>query len=214
MFDRLAESKLPFILSTGMSPIDEIDRAVEQVKSYQLPLVVMQCTSSYPCPPEKIGLNLITEFRERYDCAVGLSDHSGTIFPGLAAATLGVEALEVHVALSREMFGPDVTVSVTSDELRQLVEGIRFIERVCANPVDKNAMAEEMSPLRDLFTKSIVARIDIPAGTLLREEHLQTKKPGTGIAASRLAEFVGARLRRNVRANQLLREEDFETVNS
>ncbi len=212
LFERLGASKLPVMLSSGMSPLEEIDRAVDQIKSYQLPLLVMQCTSSYPCPAEKVGLNLIPMFRERYGCSVGLSDHSGTIFPGLAAATLGIDALEVHVALSRDMFGPDVPVSVTSGELKQLVDGVRFIERMCSHPIDKNALAEEMSPLRDLFTKSVVARIDIPAGTLLREEHLQTKKPGTGIAAARLPEIVGARLRRSVRADELLQEEDLETV--
>ena len=60
----------------------------------------------YPCPPEKIGLNMIPYYRQRYGCAVGLSDHSGTIFPGLAAATVGIEVLEVHVVFSRECFGP------------------------------------------------------------------------------------------------------------
>ena len=63
-------------------------------------LTVLQCTSAYPCPAEKIGLNLIPFFRERYQCSVGLSDHSGTIYSGLAAAVLGISVLEVHVALS------------------------------------------------------------------------------------------------------------------
>src|SRR4029450_2525903 len=104
--------------------------------------------------------------RARYDCAVGLSDHSGTIFPGLAAATLGIEVLEVHATLSREMFGPDVPASVTTAELKQLVEGIRFIERMHANPVDKTGMAAKLQPLRGLFTKSIVVRADLAAGTV------------------------------------------------
>ena len=98
---------------------------------------MLQCTSAYPCPPEQVGLNLIPLFQSRYGCAVGLSDHSGTIYPGLAAATLGAEVLEVHVTLSREMFGPDVTSSVTTAELRQLVEGVRFLERARSHPVDK-----------------------------------------------------------------------------
>ena len=82
MFDRIAATGLPVILSTGMSPLSEIDAAVKRVKAHGLPLTVLQCTSAYPCPPEKVGLNLIPFFRERYGCAVGLSDHSGTIYPG------------------------------------------------------------------------------------------------------------------------------------
>ena len=210
MFERLAETGLPILLSTGMSPLSEIDVAVERVKARGLPLVVLQCTSSYPCPPEKVGLNLIPFFRERYSCAVGLSDHSGTIYPGLAAATLGIEVLEVHVTLSCEMFGPDVPASVTTTELRQLVEGIRFIETMLANPVDKDAMAQELAPLRDLFTKSVVARVDMEAGTIFREDLLTVKKPGTGIPAERLHELLGRRLRRRVAADELLHEDDLE----
>jgi N-acetylneuraminate synthase len=212
MFERMAATGLPILLSTGMSPLSEIDAAVERVKARGLPLAVLQCTTAYPCPPEKVGLNLIPFFRERYGCAVGLSDHSGTIYPGLAAVTLGIEVVEVHVTLSREMFGPDVPASITTSELRQLVEGVRFIEKMRANPVDKDAIAQEMAPLRNLFTKSVVARVDLPAGTVLQEEHLTVKKPGTGIPANRLPELIGRRLRRAVKADELLQEDDLEVT--
>ena len=208
MFERIATTGLPIILSTGMSPLSEIDVAVGRVKAAGLPLTLLQCTSAYPCPPEKIGLNLISFFRDRYGCAVGLSDHSGTIYPGLAAATLGIEVLEIHITLSREMFGPDVTASITTAELRQLVEGIRFIEKMKAHPLEKNALGSEMKPLRDLFTKSVVARHDLPAGTVLGKEHLSAKKPGTGIPAERLPELVGRTLNRSVKADQILQESD------
>jgi N,N'-diacetyllegionaminate synthase len=211
LFDRIATTNLPILVSTGMSRLDEIDAAVERVKARRLPLTVLQCTSAYPCPPEKVGLNLIPRFRECYGCAVGLSDHSGTIFPGLAAVTLGIEVLEVHVTLSREMFGPDVRASLTTAELRQLVDGIRFIEAMKASPVDKNAVASEMAPLRSLFTKSVVARTDLPAGARLSLECLACKKPGTGISAARLPELLGRRLRRSVAADALLSEADLES---
>ena len=106
------------------------------------------------------------------------------------------------------MFGPDVPASVTLDELGQLVEGIRFIEKMRQSPVDKNALAKEMQPLRDIFTRSVVANADLPAGTVLRREHLASRKPGTGIPGNRLPELVGRRLCRAVIANQLLREDD------
>lgn len=213
MFERMALSRLPFLLSTGMSQLQEIDAAVARVKAHELPLAVLQCTSMYPCPPEKIGLNLIPFFRKRYACAAGLSDHSGAIYAGLAAATVGCEVLEVHVALSREMFGPDVAVSVTTSELRQLVEGTRFIEKMRAQDLEKDAVAEETASLRELFTKSVVARIDLPAGTILREEYLVAKKPGTGIPAARLPELVGLRLQRSLKADELLNQKDLGRVN-
>ena len=208
MFERIAETKLPILLSTGMSSWSEIDAAVDWIKGEELPLLIYQCTTAYPCPPEKIGLNLLETFRQRYDCPVGLSDHSGKIFPGLAAATLGVDMLEVHATLSREMFGPDVPASLTTDELRHLIEGVRFIEKVRDNPVDKDAMAEELMPLRQAFFKSVVARSDLPEGTILEPDHLTIKKPGTGIPADQFGMVIGRRLRRAVRKDELIQEED------
>jgi N-acetylneuraminate synthase len=206
MLDRMARSGRAVLLSSGMSGLGELDAAVARLLAAGATTAVMQCTTAYPCPPEKVGLNLIAELRKRYGarCAVGLSDHSGTIYPGLAAVALGAEVLEVHVTLSREMFGPDVPASVTPDELRQLVEGSRFIERMLSNPIDKDAQSEELAPVRRLFTKSVVARVPIPVGTILREEHLTSKKPGTGIPAAQMHELVGARTTRTLMPNDFL----------
>lgn len=212
MFDAMAATGLPFLLSTGMSPLAEIDAAVGRVKSRNLALTVLQCTSAYPCPPEKIGLNLIPLFRERYGCPVGLSDHSGGIYAGLAASVVGIDVLEVHVTLSRESFGPDVLASITTRKLRELVEGIRFIEKMTANPVDKNSLARELQPLRNLFTRSVVLRSDLSAGTILKTDHLTLKKPGTGLPPERLGDLVGRRLLRDIKANELLSEEDVEIM--
>lgn len=210
LLDRVLEIGAPVLLSTGMSPMAEIDAAVARVKARGVPVGVFQCTTAYPCPPEKIGLNLLPYFRERYGCWVGLSDHSATIYPGLAGAALGLDMLEVHVALSREMFGPDVIASVTTGELRQLVDGIRFIERMRAHPVDKDAAAAETVTLRRLFTRSIVAAVALPAGTVLSRDHLAIKKPGTGLPPAQIDRVVGRRLARPVHADQLLAADDIE----
>ena len=210
LLERILDTGKPVLLSTGMSPIYEVDEAVARVRARNVDVGVFQCTTAYPCPPEKVGLNLIPFYRERYGCWIGLSDHSATIYPGLAAVTLGIDMLEVHVTLSREMFGPDVVASVTTQELRQLVDGIRFIERMKAHPLDKDASAKETAPLRKLFTRSLVASADLPAGTVIAREHLVIKKPGTGLAPDRLDEIIGRRLARPVVADQVLAAEDIE----
>ena len=210
LLDAVIATGAPVLLSTGMSPVAEIDAAVARVKARGVPAGVFQCTTAYPCPPEKVGLNLIPYYRERYGCWIGLSDHSATIYPGLAGVALGMDFLELHVTLSREMFGPDVIASVTTAELAQLVEGIRFIERMRANPVDKDAMAGETAHLRRLFTRSIVARHPLGAGTVLSRSDLAIKKPGTGLPADRIDEVIGRRLTRSVAADQLLAVEDLE----
>ena len=210
LVDAILDTGLPVLVSTGMSALEETDAIVARVRTRSVPFAVMQCSSSYPCPPERVGLNVLELFRERYGAAVGLSDHSGTIYPSLAAATLGAAVLEVHVTLSREMFGPDVPVSVTIEDLRRLVEGVRFTEAMRTHPVDKDAAAEAMRPMRDLFTKSVVARRELAAGAVLGTEDLAAKKPGTGIPAAHLPELVGQRLRRALKADEPLRIEDLE----
>ena len=208
LLERMLATGRAMLLSTGMSPVDEVDATVALVRRAGCPLAVMQATTAYPCPPERLGLNMLALYRERYGCPVGLSDHSATIYAGLAAVTLGCDLLEVHVTLSREMFGPDVPASVTTGELRQLIDGVRFIERAKASPVDKDAMARELRPLRDVFAKSVVSREALPAGTILGRDHLAVKKPGNGIPAGDIDRVVGRTLVRAVAPDQLLTWED------
>jgi len=210
LLDRMIATGKPILMSSGMSDMRELDRSVERVRAAKLPLAVLQCTTAYPCPPERVGLNMIPVFRDRYGCFVGLSDHSGTIYPAIAAATLGADVVEVHVTMSRGMFGPDVPASVTMEELGQLVDGVRFVERMRANPVEKDAMAREMAPLRDIFTRSLVARIPLTAGTVLAEAHVAMKKPGTGLPTASLPSILGRTLRRHIQADEQLRLDDFE----
>ncbi len=211
LLDAVAQTGQPVVLSSGMSGWAELDCAVERLRgSGTGPLAVLQCTSAYPVAPERLGLNVLAEIRERYGCATGLSDHSGTIYPSLAAVTLGACVLEVHVTLSREMFGPDVPASVTSGELRMLVDGVRYLGAALAAPVDKDAAATEMEPMRALFGRSLLARRALPAGHVLTASDLAAKKPGGGIPPARLEALVGRRLRRALEPDGLLREEDLE----
>jgi len=210
LLDRILDTGSPVVLSTGMSPIAETDAAVARITGRGRQVGVLQCTTAYPCPPERIGLNLVPTYRDRYGCWVGLSDHSGTIYPGLAGAAIGLDILEVHVALSREMFGPDVIASVTTAELRQLVDGIRFIERMRASPVDKEASARDTEPLRRLFTRSVVARRALPRGAVLDRGDLALKKPGTGLPADRMGDLLGKKLARAVEQDQVLTSDDVE----
>jgi N-acetylneuraminate synthase len=210
MISRMARTGKPVLLSSGLAGWADLDAAVDTVRQAGAPVVVFQCTTAYPCPPEKVGLNVLRSMRERYGCPVGLSDHSGTIYAGLAAAALGADVLEVHVTLSRECFGPDIPASVTTSELAELVRGVQFINRALASPVDKDVMARDLSDLRLIFGKSIVAARDLDAGHLLTTSDLGFKKPGTGIPPAKVGDVVSRRLRRAVAADTLLSEDDFE----
>ncbi len=210
MLEEMAKAGGPVLLSTGMSPFTEIDRAVEVARRHGSPLAVFQCTTQYPSPPEAIGLNVLGELRARYNSAVGLSDHSGTVFPSLAAATQGIEVIEVHLTLSREMFGPDVVASVTCEELATLCRGVRFIECMQASPVDKTQVAAAAAPLREIFLKSVVPTRDLAAGSVIEPTDITTKKPGTGIPASDFDTVIGRVLARGVKKDVPMLTEDLE----
>ncbi len=213
LLDAVARVGQPVLLSSGMSSWAELDGAVARLLDAGAgPLAVLQCTSSYPAGPERLGLNVLGQIADRYGCPAGLSDHSGTIFPALAAVTLGARVIEVHVTLSRQMFGPDVAASVTTAELRTLVDGVRYIGAARAAPVDKDAVAAELAPMRALFGRSLVAARALPAGHTLTGGDLTAKKPGDGIPASRLEALLGLRLARPLSPDQPLSDEDVEAV--
>lgn len=210
LIDTIIQTKKPILLSSGVSSYQEIDEIVKKVNSSDCDLTIFQCTTAYPVAPEKLGLNILKELRDRYSCKVGLSDHSGTIFPGLAAATLGVDAIEVHVTVSRECFGPDTPASVTTSELKTMVDGIRFIETAIQSPVDKDSIAADLRPIRSIFTKSAFTKMNLSTNTVIESKHLEFKKPGTGIPPSDLTKILGKRIKRNIEAGDMLQYDDIE----
>lgn len=210
LLDKIIETKKPIILSTGLSTTNEITATVDYIQATSSPLALLQCTSQYPCSPERLGVNVIKQFRDEYGCAVGLSDHSGTIYSGLAAAAQGIQVLEVHITLSREMFGPDVVASITTQELKSLVEGIRYIETVTSHPVDKSIPDTEAAPLREIFMKSLYSSQNISAGEKITPQHLVAKKPGTGISVNQMHTIIGLTANKNIEKNSMIQREDLE----
>ncbi len=209
MIEKMAKTKKPLLFSNGMATWGEMDAAVSIAKKHGAPFAFFQCRTAYPSTAEQVGLNVLEELRARFNCPVGLSDHSGTIYAGLAAVALGANLLEVHVTMSRESFGPDVPASITTSELATLVDGSRFITTALANPVDKDASIAELSRERSIFTKSVVAARDLGQGHVITEADLALKKPGTGIPAARFHDLVGKRLRNAVARDVFFSEQDF-----
>ena len=205
----MLSTDLPILASTGMSSWAEIDRMVENLKLNKNAFCVLQCTSMYPTPAAALGLNVISEMQSKYSCPVGLSDHSGTTNSGIAALALGASVLEAHVCFSKEMFGPDVPVSLDFSELKRLCEARDFLYEASSNPVDKDQMASELDGMRAIFQKSLCLREPLMKGTVVVEENLCLKKPGTGLAASFAKDIIGRKLNRDVSNDELLSLDDF-----
>ena len=209
MLQKIAQTHKPILLSSGMSYWQEIDAAIATILDFHGNIGVFQCTTSYPCPAEKIGLNVISDIKDRYGSPAGLSDHSGTIYPSLAAVALGANIIEVHVVLSNDSFGPDVSSSITIDELSNMVEGIRFNEKALSSNIDKDLEANGMNELRQLFGKSIYYLHDLEEGHELDFSDITLKKPGTGIPARMLDNFIGRKLKKACFKGEQLKKDDF-----
>jgi N,N'-diacetyllegionaminate synthase len=200
---RVAATGKPVLLTSGMSSWAELDTAVAAAGDC---VTVLQCTSEYPAPPERVGLNVLRELRERYGKPVGLSDHTFGPYASFAAVALGATVIEKHFTLSRELYGPDAALAIEPDELEDLVEGVREIETMLANPVDK----DDLSALREMkrvFEKSVVTVTRIPAGARIERAMLAAKKPGTGIPAARLDEVVGRTAKQDLAADTVVTED-------
>ncbi len=187
----MAATGLPVILSTGMSGFADVAFALEHLRTGTPDLTVCQCTTRYPTAAEQVGLNVLGEIRRRLGVKAGLSDHSGTIFPGIVAAYLGCDVLEVHACMSRQMQGPDMPASLDPQDLADLVRGVRFAEAMGANPVDKDATRGQFDELRDLFTQGIYVARPVTAGAPLGVDDLEVRKPGTGLPASQWDAVLG-----------------------
>jgi len=208
LVEKMVKTGKPILLSTGLSSYEDIDRQVEMIKTN--PYAVMQCTTAYPCPPEKIGLNIISEMKDRYGCPVGLSDHSGTIFPSLAAVSNGALMIEVHVTMSPYMFGPDVKASVTIEQLREMTEGIRMITAMRNAPVDKTALSGEQRELKHIFAKGIYLKQDMGKGEVVEIEKVSFKKPLNGISGEEYESVMGKKTVRNMKRGEALQWTDIE----
>lgn len=201
----------PILLSTGMSRWSEINARISDLEDRKIPHALLQCTSNYPTLLESVGLNVLTEMRKRYRCPVGLSDHSGSIFPALAALARGCDLLEVHVTFDRRMFGPDASSSLTFDEFRLIREARDAFNYIDQNPVDKDKTADSMETMRSNFGKSLAPIRVLEAGTVLEETMLVMKKPATGLQAADLKIILGRRLAHSVHPDRLLKWSDLES---
>ena len=208
LLEKIAQLGKPIILSSGMSSWEELDDAVDIIRKFDAPLTIMQCSSQYPCPYDKVGLNVMQEMHNRYCVPVGLSDHTLTNYAVFAAVSLGAVVIEKHFTFSRFMYGSDAKHSVEPDEMVDLVSGIRAIEVMLQSHVDKDNISP-YTDMKEIFEKSLVSSVDIPEGAVITKGMLTVKKPGSGISPSRLREIIGKKTKKQILRNTLLSDDDF-----
>ena len=178
----------PMILSTGMAELTEIDDTVNTLKPINSQLVLMNCISEYPAKHADVNLGVIKELEKRYDLIIGHSDHTPDIHTCIGAVAMGAKLLEKHFILDKAQPGPDQSVSINPEELRELVTATRRVEQALGNKKSIHALEK---PIRAWAHRSVVSLQAIAKGTKITEQMVWTKRPGTGIPAKELEKVIG-----------------------
>lgn len=207
----IVQTGQPVILSSGLSQVEETRALVHRLRGEGVDVALLHCTTRYPTPADQVGLNVLSSFvREFEGMPVGLSDHSGTIHPAVVASYLGASIIEVHLTLHPRMFGPDVSSSLTPEQLAELVRATEFSWRMRRHPVDKAQQLGSLGKERNIFGRSLVAAHDIAAGQTLTEADLAFKKPGGGLDFAQRTLLLGRTARRAIARDQALDGADVE----
>ena len=199
----IAKTGKKVILSTGMCTIDEVEDALKVLKTNgATDITLLHCTTDYPAPLESVNLKAMLTLKEKFGCPVGYSDHTKGIEVSVAAVAMGAEVIEKHFTLDRNMPGPDHKASLEPNELKELVDAIRNVEKALGDGNKKPTESELLN--RAVARKSIVALKAIKAGELFTEDNLTTKRPGNGISPMRWNEILGTRAKRDYEEDELI----------
>ena len=208
LLKKLVGTKKRIFLSTGMSNWKEIDEAVKILKS-SADLIIFQCSSLYPCPPEHAGLNNIELMKSKYNLKVGFSDHTQGHVAALLSVMFGAEFIEKHVTFSKSMYGSDAKNASTFEELDLLANDIKYLERLINNQVDKNDLSL-YKEMRKIFFKSIVTKRSLKMGDIIKASDLTLKKPGHGLSAIEIENLVGKKVKVNIEKDTIIKSEHYD----
>lgn len=209
LLSRIAAKNRPVVLSTGMGTLAEVEEAVSVFERHRVPeLVLLHCTTNYPTVPADVNLRAMETLRSAFGYPVGYSDHTDGWEITVAAVALGAVVIEKHFTLDRSLPGPDHKASLEPDELTSMVRAIRNVELALGSGRKRPVSNED--EVRALARRGVVANEDLAAGTTLTVEMVDLKRPATGLAPKHLAEILGRRLRRDVKADEPLTWFDVE----
>lgn len=196
----------PVILSTGMSYLKEVGKAVQTIrKAGCTQLALLHCVSNYPADPADANLRALHTLAKEFKTPVGFSDHTPGVTVALAAAAMGACILEKHLTLDRKLLGPDHEASLLPNELKQLIAGVRVI-KVAMGHGRKVPARSEVS-IKAVARRSLVSAREIPAGTVLTEDLIAIKRPGTGLPPSMQPLLIGRKAIKRIPADALLSRE-------
>jgi sialic acid synthase SpsE len=205
LIEHAAATGVPLILSTGMAHYGEIEDALGAAgRAGNDTVALLRCASVYPARPEIMNLTAMSTMRSAFGVPVGLSDHTAGIAVAAGAVGVGMDLLEKHFTLSRELEGPDHPFAIEPDELKAMVAGVREVEAALGNGRLEGPSADEAGEMYQLARRSVVAATDIPAGTEITREMLTIKRPGYGVPPKHIDLIVGRTARVDIEFDDIV----------
>ena len=195
LIEYIASKNKPIIISTGIATIEDIEEALNACKRMgNEQIALLKCTSSYPAPYEDMNLVTIKDMKERFNCIVGLSDHTLGPEVAVASVTLGAKVIEKHIILDRSEGGPDSAFSMEMDELREMVTAIRNVEKAIGT-VDYS-LNEKKKKNRE-FSRSLFISKDVKGGDIITEENIRSVRPGYGLSPKYYIDILGKKFNKD-----------------
>jgi len=208
LIQHVAGKKKPIILSTGMSYLGEVEKAINWINevwdklSKKSQLTLLHCTSNYPSKVSDCNLLAMKTMEKSFGLPVGYSDHTLGIEIPIAAVALGARVIEKHFTLDRNMEGPDHKASLEPGELNNMVKAIRNIEKALGNGQKRPSSSEFQN--KAIVRKSIVAAKGIKEGEFFTDENITAKRPGTGICLMEWDKIIGKRAKKDFFVDDLI----------
>lgn len=201
--ENLAGKRKPIILSTGMGTLGEVEEAVECIRKIgNEELILLHCVTDYPVSIEDVNLRAMLTLRGSFKTIVGYSDHTLGITAPIAAVSMGASVIEKHFTLDKGMKGPDHKASLEPEEFEEMVDKIRELEKGLGDGIKRPTENEEK--IKQVARKSIVAKEKISEGSVIDEDMLEIKRPGTGIKPKHLEKLIGKKVNCDIKKDELI----------
>jgi sialic acid synthase SpsE len=201
----IAKKKLPTIVSTGMSELNEIKETVNIYKKFNKNIILTHCTSIYPCPYELSNIGAIPIMKKKFNLSIGLSDHTSTIYTSLGAIALGATVIEKHFTLNKKSKGPDHASSIEPSELKLLTDGAIAIYK--ASGKSKKIHKKEIQIIK-WARESVVSIKEIKKGEIFSKKNISVKRPAPNskeIPAKFLNKVLGKKAKKEILNNQKIK---------
>lgn len=200
---KVAQKGKPVVLSTGMSNLGDIEKALEVLEDNGAKkITVLHCNTEYPTPMEDVNLLAMNTIQNAFNVEIGYSDHTLGIEVPISAVALGARIIEKHFTLDKTMEGPDHRASLEPDELKTMVSSIRNIEKALGDGVKKPTRSEMKNI--PIARKSIVAKTNIQKGEAFTDENLTVKRPGEGINPMEWNNIIGKKAVKDYKEDELI----------